>query len=216
MSEKIINENKRAFELLQSAYNIDQAKDDKEFVSALDENLLLWVDIETNANKKNNHLPQSFKKNLFAHSDMIKKITFAKNLKMNQEDKDFIITTNLTLCETLLDSKKYLTPKDNAEILLTTTHKIADAYDTKDEKALDISLNKNLDLWLNIKANAKSNKFGLNETQRSAIIELADSSTQATILAIKDRNINALKAILNYNLNTCETLLKAHEMTKIL
>jgi len=213
MSDKIINENKRAFELLQSAYNIDQATDDRELISAMDKNLLLWVDIETKAKKKNS-LPDGFKSNLITHSDLIKKITFGKNVKVEQQDKDFLIRTNLTLCETLLDYKKYLTPKDNAEILLTTTHKIASAYDTDNQKDLEISLNKNLELWLNIKANAKSNKFNLNETQTNAIIKLADSSTQATILAIKDKNINALKAILNYNLNTCETLLIADEMTE--
>jgi len=208
----ITNKDNRAFELLQAAYNIDQAKTDRELISAIDKNLLLWVDIETNVKNKKNNLPESFKKNLFSHSDMIKKVTFAKNIKIDEKDKDFLIRTNLTLCETLLDTQGYLTPKDNAEILLTTTHKIADAYDTKNEKALEINLNKNLNLWLDIKANAKMNKYNLNDTQTNAIIELANNSTTATILAIKEKNLTALKAILNYNLTTCETLLTAHEM----
>ena len=95
-----------AFALLKSAINLSNAKasgSDSELVSALDNNLKLWVEIRTLVSKSEHPMPQDIKDNLILLADFTAQKTFEYNGSMNIKTLDTLINTNLQICEGLLE-----------------------------------------------------------------------------------------------------------------
>lgn len=100
-----------AFSLLKCAIDLSMARengDAKELVSALDNNLQLWVYIKTLASKKDNPLPSETKNNLMKLADYVssKTLEMGKNVgDINQKTLDSMIMTNLQISEGLMTKR---------------------------------------------------------------------------------------------------------------
>ena len=97
-----------AFSLLKCAIDLSNAKESEnisELVTALDNNMKLWVYIKTLADKKENILPKNTRSNLVKLADYVS----AKTLEVGQDMKninvkalDSMIMTNLQISEGLM------------------------------------------------------------------------------------------------------------------
>lgn len=100
-----------AFSLLKCAIDLSSARengDAKELVSALDNNLKLWVYIKTLASKNENPLPLETKSNLIKLADYVssKTLEMGKNVDdINQNALDTMIMTNLQISEGLMTKR---------------------------------------------------------------------------------------------------------------
>ncbi len=93
-----------AFSLLQAAINLATAKETQnaqDLVSALEENIAIWVGIKTNM--KQSGFAKDIKDNLLKLSSFIvgKSMTTGKN--MDYQNVDILVNTNLQICEGLLE-----------------------------------------------------------------------------------------------------------------
>lgn len=100
-----------AFSLLKCAIDLSMARengDANELVSALDNNLKLWVYIKTLASKNENPLPLETKSNLIKLADYVstKTLEMGKNVDdINQKALDTMIMTNLQISEGLMTKR---------------------------------------------------------------------------------------------------------------
>ena len=111
--EAVINylATEEAFSLLKCAIDLSMARengDAKELVSALDNNMQLWVYIKTLASKHDNPLPPETKNNLIKLADYVssKTLEIGKNVDdINQKTLDSMIMTNLQISEGLMTKR---------------------------------------------------------------------------------------------------------------
>ena len=100
-----------AFSLLKCAIDLSMARetgDAKALVSALDNNMQLWVYIKTLASKHDNPLPPETKNNLIKLADYVssKTLEIGKNVDdINQKTLDSMIMTNLQISEGLMTKR---------------------------------------------------------------------------------------------------------------
>ncbi len=100
-----------AFSLLKCAIDLSTARengDARELVSALDNNMQLWVYIKTLASKQDNPLPPETKSNLIKLADYVssKTLEIGKNVDdINQKTLDSMIMTNLQISEGLMTKR---------------------------------------------------------------------------------------------------------------
>ena len=85
---------------------------------ALDNNLKLWVEIESSLKSAKNLLPQDIKDNLLKLSKYVERITLSKGVDMNKTDFDSLININMQISEGLLESVKNSLAKEEAFSLL--------------------------------------------------------------------------------------------------
>ena len=101
-----------AFSLLKCAIDLSSAKENNntaELVSALDNNMKLWVYIKTLASSEKNELPQATRTNLIKLADYIssKTLEVGKNVNnLNHKALDSMIMTNLQISDGLLSNRK--------------------------------------------------------------------------------------------------------------
>lgn len=101
-----------AFSLLKCAIDLSSAKENNntaELVSALDNNMKLWVYIKTLASSDKNELPQATRTNLIKLADYIssKTLEVGKNVdNLNHKALDSMIMTNLQISEGLMSNRK--------------------------------------------------------------------------------------------------------------
>ncbi len=101
-----------AFSLLKCALDLSSAKENDdvaELVTALDNNLKLWVYIKTLASAKNTNLPQDTKSNLVKLADYVSSKTLEIGQDVNNVNGkaiDSMIMTNLQISEGLMSMKK--------------------------------------------------------------------------------------------------------------
>ncbi len=101
-----------AFSLLKCAIDLSSAKENNntaELVSALDNNMKLWVYIKTLASSEKNELPQATRTNLIKLADYIssKTLEVGKNVNnLNHKALDSMIMTNLQISEGLMSNRK--------------------------------------------------------------------------------------------------------------
>jgi len=99
-----------AFSLLKCAIDLSSARETKNteaLVTALDNNMKLWVYIKTLAGSKDSQLPQNIKTNLTKLADYVsgKTLEVGKNLhNLNQRALDSMIMTNLQISEGLISN----------------------------------------------------------------------------------------------------------------
>lgn len=101
-----------AFSLLKCAIDLSSAKENNntaELVSALDNNMKLWVYIKTLASSEKNELPQATRTNLIKLADYVssKTLEIGKNVNnLNHKALDSMIMTNLQISEGLMSNRK--------------------------------------------------------------------------------------------------------------
>ena len=101
-----------AFSLLKCAIDLSSAKENNntaELVSALDNNMKLWVYIKTLASSEKNELPQATRRNLIKLADYVssKTLEIGKNVNnLNHKALDSMIMTNLQISEGLMSNRK--------------------------------------------------------------------------------------------------------------
>lgn len=79
--------------------------DDTEKLIALDNNLKLWVEIETSLKDAKNLLSQDIKDNLMQLSKFVERITLSKGVKMSKTDFDCLVNINMQISEGLMSRR---------------------------------------------------------------------------------------------------------------
>ncbi len=176
----------------------------------LDENLNLWVEIESSLKSAKNLLPQEIKDNLLKLSKFVERMTLSKGITMTKADFDCLANINMQISEGLLAVVRNSLAKEEAFSLLKCAVDLASARDENNTNALVSALDNNLQLWVYIKTLAKAKDTKLPDETKSNLIKLADYISSKTLELGKDiSNVNdrVLDSMINTNLQISEGLM---------
>ena len=182
--------------LLNSAMALSKASisnDEKLKLITLDNNLKLWVEIETSLKSAKNLLPDDIKSNLMKLSKYVERLTLSKGVAMSKSDFDSLININMQISEGLLEAVKNYLAKEEAFSLLKCAVDLSSARENNNVEALVTALDNNLP----------------SETKDN-LIKLADYVSGKTIEVGRDiDNINdkALDSMIMTNLQISEGLI---------
>lgn len=199
--------------LLNSAMALSKASisnDEKLKLITLDNNLKLWVEIETSLKSAKNLLPDDIKSNLMKLSKYVERLTLSKGVAMSKSDFDSLININMQISEGLLEAVKNYLAKEEAFSLLKCAVDLSSARENNNVEALVTALDNNLKLWVYIKILAKSKDNNLPSETKDNLIKLADYVSGKTIEVGRDiDNINdkALDSMIMTNLQISEGLI---------
>ncbi len=177
---------------------------------ALDNNLKLWVEIESSLKSAKNLLPQDIKDNLLKLSKYVERITLSKGVDMNKTDFDSLININMQISEGLLESVKNSLAKEEAFSLLKCAVDLSSARESNNKAELVSALDNNLKLWVYIKTMANSKGTALPLETRNNLLKLAEYVSSKTIeLGQNMDNLNdkALDTMIMTNLQISEGLI---------
>ena len=177
---------------------------------ALDNNLKLWVEIETSLKDAKSLLSQEIKDNLLQLSKFVERMTLSKGVKMSKTDFDCLININMQISEGLLEAVKNSLAREEAFSLLKCAIDISTAREDNDAKELVSALDNNLKLWVYIKTLAGSTKTKLPDETKSNLIKLADYVSAKTIEVGQDiNNVNpkTIDSMIMTNLQISEGLM---------
>ena len=177
---------------------------------ALDNNLKLWVEIETSLKDAKSLLSQEIKDNLLQLSKFVERMTLSKGVKMSKTDFDCLININMQISEGLLEAVKNSLAREEAFSLLKCAIDISTARENNDAKELVSALDNNLKLWVYIKTLAGSTKTKLPDETKSNLIKLADYVSAKTIEVGQDiNNVNpkTIDSMIMTNLQISEGLM---------
>ena len=186
------------------------SKSDKEKVIALDANLKLWVEIETNLKSSTNLLPKEVKANLLNLSKFVERLTLSKGLKMTKKDYDCLVNINMQISEGLLESVKSQMAREEALSLLKCAIDLSNAHEKGNEKAFATALDNNLKLWVYIKTVAQDKQNPLPKQTKSNLIKLAEYVSGKTMEMgknLKKINEKVLDSMILTNLQISEGLM---------
>ncbi len=201
--------------LLSSAMALAQAatsQNPTEVITALDNNLNLWVEIETSLKSAKNLLPEDIKENLLKLSKFVERMTLSKGIHMTKADFDTLININMQISEGLLEAVKNNLAKEEAFSLLKCAIDLSAARESNDTKELVTALDNNMKLWVYIKTLAKSKDNKLPADTKNNLVKLADYVSTKTIeLGQNMDNLNekALDSMIMTNLQISEGLMTA-------
>ena len=191
------------------------SNDDKFKLLTLDENLKLWVGIETSLKSAKNLLPQEIKENLLKLSKYVERLTLSKGIAMSKTDFDSLANINLQISEGLLAVVRNSLAKEEAFSLLKCAIDLSNAHESNNSSDLVNALENNLQLWVYIKTLAKDKKTQLPEETKSNLIKLADYVSSKTLEVGKDLdNVNAsvIESMINTNLQISEGLITSQKI----
>ena len=183
---------------------------DSEKLQALDNNLKLWVEIETSLKNGKNLLSDDIKDNLIKLSKFVERITLSKGINMSKTNYDCLVNINMQISEGLLEVVKNTLAREEAFSLLKCAIDISNARESNDTKELVTALDNNLKLWVYIKTLAGSTGTKLPEETKSNLIKLADYVSAKTIEVgqnINDINSSTLDSMIVTNLQISEGLM---------
>ena len=184
--------------------------DDTEKLIALDNNLKLWVEIETSLKDAKNLLSQDIKDNLMQLSKFVERITLSKGVKMSKTDFDCLVNINMQISEGLLEAVKNSLAREEAFSLLKCAIDISTARENNNAGELVSALDNNLKLWVYIKTLAGSTGTKLPEETKSNLIKLADYVSAKTIEVgqnIENANPKTIDSTIMTNLQISEGLM---------
>ena len=184
--------------------------DDAQKLLALDNNLRLWVEIETSLKDAKNLLSQEIKENVMQLSKFVERMTLSKGVKMSKTDFDCLVNINMQISEGLLEAVKNSLAREEAFSLLKCAIDISTARENNDAKELVSALDNNLKLWVYIKTLAGSEGNKLPQETKSNLIKLADYVSAKTIEVGQDiENINpkTIDSMIMTNLQISEGLM---------
>lgn len=210
---QISDAEKEAAVLMDYAMALSKASlsnDEHEILTILDENLKLWVEIETSLKSAKNLLPDEIKDNLYKLSKYVERLTLMKGVSMNKADFGSLININMQIAAGLSESVKNNLAKEEAFSLLKCAVDISAARENSDNAELVAALEKNLQLWVYIKTLAASEENELPKNTKSNLIKLADYVSQKTLEVGQNMdNINdrAVDSMIMTNLQISEGLM---------
>ena len=184
--------------------------DDTQKLLALDNNLKLWVEIETSLKDAKSLLSQEIKDNLLQLSKFVERMTLSKGVKMSKTDFDCLININMQISEGLLEAVKNSLAREEAFSLLKCAIDISTARENNDAKELVSALDNNLKLWVYIKTLAGSEGNKLPQETKSNLIKLADYVSAKTIEVgqnIDNVNPKTIDSMIMTNLQISEGLM---------
>ena len=176
----------------------------------LDENLKLWVEIETSLKSAKNLLPQEIRENLLKLSKFVERLTLSKGTSMSKADFDCLANINMQISEGLLAVVKNSLAKEEAYSLLKCAMDLSIAREAHNSEEMVSALDNNMQLWVYIKTLASAKNSKLPSETRSNLVKLADYVSAKTLEVGKDiSNINdaVLDSIINTNLQISEGLI---------
>ncbi len=179
-------------------------------LAALDNNLKLWVEIETSLKSAKNLLPQDIKTSLMKLSKYVERLTLSKGVKMAKTDFDSLVNINMQISEGLLEAVKNSLAKEEAFSLLKCAVDLSSARESKNLEQLVTALDNNLKLWVYIKTLASSKDTVLPNDTRNNLVKLADYVSSKTLELGKNiENINdkTLDSMIMTNLQISEGLI---------
>ena len=179
-------------------------------LAALDNNLKLWVEIETSLKRAKNLLPQDIKTSLMKLSKYVERLTLSKGVKMAKTDFDSLVNINMQISEGLLEAVKNSLAKEEAFSLLKCAVDLSSARESKNLEQLVTALDNNLKLWVYIKTLASSKDTVLPNDTRNNLVKLADYVSSKTLELGKNiENINdkTLDSMIMTNLQISEGLI---------
>lgn len=180
----------------------------------LDENLKLWVEIESSLKSAKNLLPKEIKENLMKLSKFVERLTLSKGVSMSKTDFDCLANINMQISEGLLAVVRNSLAKEEAFSLLKCAVDLSSARENNDSHELVNALDNNLQLWVYIKTLAKAKETKLPEETKSNLIKLADYVSSKTLEVGKDiNNINdkVIDSMINTNLQISEGLISSQK-----
>ena len=186
------------------------SNDDTQKLLALDNNLKLWVEIETSLKDAKSLLSQEIKDNLLQLSKFVERMTLSKGVKMSKTDFDCLININMQISEGLLEAVKNSLAREEAFSLLKCAIDISTARENNDAKELVSALDNNLKLWVYIKTLAGSEGNKLPQETKSNLIKLADYVSAKTIEVgqnIDNVNPKTIDSMIMTNLQISEGLM---------
>ena len=191
------------------------SNDDHVKLLTLDENMKLWVEIESSLKSAKNLLPQEIKDNLLKLSKFVERMTLSKGVSMTKTDFDCLANINMQISEGLLAVVRNSLAKEEAFSLLKCAVDISSARENNNSGELVSALDNNLQLWVYIKTLAKAKETKLPEETKSNLIKLADYVSSKTLEIGKDiNNINdkIIDSMINTNLQISEGLISSQKI----
>ncbi len=179
-------------------------------LAALDNNLKLWVEIETSLKSAKNLLPQDIKTSLMKLSKYVERLTLSKGVKMTKADFDSLVNINMQISEGLLEAVKNSLAKEEAFSLLKCAVDLSSARESNNLDQLVTALDNNLKLWVYIKTLASSKDTVLPNDTKNNLVKLADYVSSKTLEMGKNiENINdkTLDSMIMTNLQISEGLI---------
>ena len=187
-----------------------QSDNEHEKLIAIDNNLKLWVEIETSLKSAKNLLPVAIKENLNKLSKYVEALTLSKGTKMNKSDFDTLVNINMQISGGLLESVKNNLAAEEAFSLLKCALDLSNARDKALPEEMASALDNNLKLWVYIKTLANSKESKLPEETKGNLVKLADYVSKKTIEIgqnINDINHKAIDSMIMTNLQISEGLM---------
>ena len=184
--------------------------DDAQKLLALDNNLRLWVEIETSLKDAKSLLSQEIKDNLLQLSKFVERMTLSKGVKMSKTDFDCLININMQISEGLLEAVKNSLAREEAFSLLKCAIDISTARENNDAKELVSALDNNMQLWVYIKTLASKHDNPLPPETKNNLIKLADYVSSKTLEIgknVDDINQKTLDSMIMTNLQISEGLM---------
>lgn len=147
----------------------------------LDENMKMWVEIDSYLKNKNNLLPVDIKNNLDKLSKYVEMVSVCRGVDMKEETYKTLANINNQIAEGLLESVNINIAQQEAYYIAKNGLDLIEAYKSKNKELLVEVLDNNQKMWLMIKTLMKEGKTHLPEGIRNNLIKLADYVSVNTI-----------------------------------
>ena len=184
IDNQIEDAKKEANLLKEYAKHLEKAsasKDDKYKFLILDENMKMWVEIDSYLHNKNNLLPAEIKNNLGKLSKYVEMVTVCRGVDMKEETYKTLANINNQIAEGLLESVNMNMAQQEAYYIAKNGLDLMEAYKNKDNVSLVEALDNNQKMWLMIKTLMSDGKTQLSDEVRNNLIKLADYVSVNTI-----------------------------------
>lgn len=215
-TEHLSTTEKDAVALVKSAFLLANAKDSGnplEMVTALDENLKLWVGIKTLVNNKEHSLPADVKTNLVKMADFVAQKTFEYGPEIPASTLQTFINTNLQISEGLLEPIQLTPAETDSLALLQCAFELSKAKENNDLTALTSALDENLKLWVLIRTIVKRSDCELPEDTKHNLVKLSEFTAQKTFELSQNLNDKTLETLINNNLHIAEGILAGADLS---
>ena len=213
IDNQIEDAKKEAMLLREYAQHLEKASssDDNEYkYLVLDENMKMWVEIDSYLKNKNNLLPTEIKNNLDKLSKYVEMVTVCRGVDMKEETYKTLANINNQIAEGLLESVNMNMAQQEAFYIAKNGLDLVEAYKKKDNNLLVEALDNNQKMWLMIKTLMKNGKSELSDEVKNNLVKLADYVSVNTIKL--GQNLDAideklLNSFININKHISEGLI---------
>ena len=184
INNQIEDAKKEAMLLKEYAQHLEKAstsKNDGYKLLVLDENMKMWVEIDSYLKNKNNLLPVEIKNNLDKLSKYVEMVTVCRGIDMKEETYKTLANINNQIAEGLLESVNMNMAQQEAYYIAKNGLDLMEAYKNKDNVSFVKALDNNQKMWLMIKTLMKDGKTQLSNEVRDNLVKLADYISVNTI-----------------------------------